>query len=34
MSDNKAKIVWWLELIKAIVAIIAGAVGGGATALL
>lgn len=34
MSDNKTKIVWWLELIKAIVAIIAGAVGGGATTLL
>ena len=32
MSDKKDKVVWWLELVKAVIAIIAGAIGGGATA--
>lgn len=30
MSETKKKIAWWLELIRVIVAAIAGLVGGGA----
>lgn len=30
MNDNKQKVIWWLELVRAIIAALAGILGGSA----